>query len=117
MDDEIDSAETLCALLELLGADVRIATDATAALEAVTTYRPSVVVLDIGLPDIDGHEFARSVRRQADAGITLIALTGWSQEEDMRRSKEAGIDHHLVKPLDMSKLEALLTALQTSPTS
>ncbi len=110
VDDNHDSADSLSMLLELCGAEVRTAYGGEEALEVVRTYRPTVVVLDIGLPDIDGYEIARRARQESKH-ITLIALTGWSQDSDRRRSKEAGIDHHLVKPVDLVALERVLTAL------
>ncbi len=112
VDDNRDAADSLGMLLKLLGADVCTANDGPAALEAFRTYRPSVMLLDIGLPEMDGYEVARRTRQQPEGGdVTLIALTGWGQEEDRRRSREAGIDHHLVKPVDLGVLEKLLAAL------
>jgi signal transduction histidine kinase len=109
VDDNRDAADSLGMLLKFLGADVRTVNDGPSALEAFQTYRPSVVLLDIGMPGMDGYEVARRTRQQPEgAGVTLIALTGWGQDEDRRRSKEAGIDHHLVKPVDLSVLEQLL---------
>jgi CheY-like chemotaxis protein len=112
VDDNHDSADSLSMLLELCGAEVHTAYGGEEALQAVRIYRPTVVLLDIGLPDIDGYEIARRARQES-AQITLIALTGWSQESDRQRSKEAGIDHHLVKPVDLVVLERVLTALPT----
>ena len=83
---------------------------AAASLATFSAYRPTVVLLDIGLPDMDGYEVARRAREQSN-GVTLIALTGWGQEDDRRRSKDAGIDHHLVKPVDFDALERVLAAL------
>jgi PAS domain S-box-containing protein len=113
VDDNLDSAESLSLLLEFLGAEVQTANDGSAALAAIRSYRPSVVLLDIGLPGMDGYEVARLARELPEGrGATLIALTGWGQEDDRRRSKEAGIDHHLVKPVDLSALEGVLGALR-----
>jgi len=112
VDDNHDAASSLGRLLEVLGADVRVACDGREALEALDTFRPSVIVLDIGMPGMDGHEVARRVRQLPGGGNTmLIALTGWGQEEDRRRSQAAGFDHHLVKPADIGALQALLAAL------
>jgi signal transduction histidine kinase len=112
VDDNHDAADSLGMLLKFLGADVRTANDGPAALEAFKTYRPSVVLLDIGLPGMDGYEVARQARQQPESeDVTLIALTGWGQEEDRRRSREAGIDHHLIKPVDLGVLERLLANL------
>src|SRR5262249_34965620 len=112
VDDNRDAADSLAMLLKFLGADVNTANDGPSALEALLTYRPSVVMLDIGMPAMDGYEVARRARQQPEAkNVPLIALTGWGQAEDRRRSKEAGIDHHLVKPVDLGALQALLASL------
>jgi CheY-like chemotaxis protein len=112
VDDNRDGAESLGMLLEGQGADVHIVYDGPAALDALTTYRPSVVLLDIGMPGMDGYEVARRMREQLDGeDVTLIALTGWGQHEDLRRSEEAGIDYHLIKPVDWEALAGLLTGL------
>jgi len=112
VDDNRDSAISLGMLLQFQGADVSVVHDGLAALEALTTYRPSVVLLDIGMPGIDGYEVARRVRRQTQGrDVTLIALTGWGQDKDRRLSKEAGIDYHLIKPVDYQALVDLLNSL------
>ena len=112
VDDNRDAAASLGLLLELLGTDVHISSNGPDALAALDTFRPSVVVLDIGMPGMDGHEVARQVRqRPAGRDTTLIALTGWGQDEDRRRSRAAGFDHHLVKPADIGALESLLASL------
>jgi PAS domain S-box-containing protein len=112
VDDNQDSADSLGALLSFLGADVRIAYDGHSALEALRTYRPSVLVLDLGMPGLDGYEVAARVRRDpAFRDLTLIALTGWGQEQDRRRTREAGFDHHLLKPVDLEVLKTLLASL------
>ena len=115
VDDNSDAADSLGMLLRFLGADVHTAYDGPAALEALQTYRPTVMLLDVGLPGMDGFEVARRARQRPEGqDVTLIALTGWGQEEDRRRSKEAGIDHHLVKPVDIAVLEQLLASLSGS---
>jgi PAS domain S-box-containing protein len=112
VDDNRDAADSLGMLLRFLGADVLTVHDGPAALEALRTYQPSVVLLDIGMPGMDGYEVARWARQQPEGrDAILIALTGWGQEEDQRRSHEAGIDHHLVKPVDLVALQALLASL------
>jgi PAS domain S-box-containing protein len=112
VDDNQDSADSLGALLSFLGAEVRIVYDGQAALEALRTYHPSVVVLDLGMPGLDGYEVADRVRRDPDLReVTLIALTGWGQEQDRLRTRKAGFDHHLVKPVDLEVLRALLASL------
>jgi signal transduction histidine kinase/ActR/RegA family two-component response regulator len=118
VDDNRDSAESLGMLLQLLGADVRIVHDGRAALEAVGTYRPAIVLLDIGMPGMDGHEVARRIRQQPELEeVTLVALTGWGQEQDRRASRSAGFDYHLVKPADLPAIEALLKSLETGPST
>jgi PAS domain S-box-containing protein len=118
VDDSRDAAQSLALLLENLGADVHTATDGPAALDEVETYRPSVVLLDIGMPGMDGLEVARRVRQRTDSGeLTVIALSGWGQDEDRRRSREAGVDYHMVKPVDLDELGRLLASLAPSKTT
>ena len=112
VDDNRDAADSLGMLLRMQGADVQVVDNGPAALAALTTYGPSVVLLDIGMPGMDGYELARRMRQQQDsADVTLIALTGWGQEQDRRLSKQAGIDYHLIKPVDWESLVSLLTSL------
>jgi DNA-binding response OmpR family regulator len=109
VDDNLDSAETIALMAQLWGHDVRTAHDGQAALTTAADYRPEVVLLDIGLPGMDGFEVAKRLREQEwMAGVMLVAMTGYGQEEDRRRSREAGFDHHMVKPIDPGALEALL---------
>ena len=111
VDDNRDAAETLGALLSGLGATVSVADSGPAALEILKTFQADAVVLDIGMPEMDGYEVSRRIRATPDrASVLLIALTGWGQEDDLRRSRAAGFDHHLVKPPDVDKLRDLLTA-------
>ncbi|HUP22522.1 MAG TPA: ATP-binding protein [Thermoanaerobaculia bacterium] len=118
VDDNRDAADTLGVLLELLGAEVHVVYSGPEAIEALGDHRPTVVLLDIGMPGMDGHEVARRIRRQQEhRGVALIALTGWGQEEDRRRSQLAGFDHHLVKPVDIAALQSLLEALEERPPS
>jgi signal transduction histidine kinase/ActR/RegA family two-component response regulator len=117
VDDSRDSADSLRALLELLGAQVRVAYDGSAALDVVCAYRPEAVLLDIGMPGMDGYEVARRIRdRPESQHVTLIALTGWGQQKDRRDSEAAGFDHHLIKPVDIDALQGLLKALHSSAT-
>jgi PAS domain S-box-containing protein len=116
VDDNVDAAESLGALLRCLGAEVVTVHDGPAALEALRTEKPCAAVLDIGMPGMDGYEVARRVRAgPRGEHIQLIALTGWGNDEDRRRSREAGIDHHLVKPVDLNVLESLLAARRDEP--
>jgi len=109
VDDNRDAAESLGMLLRLLGADVHVVYNGPDALEALTAYRPAVVLLDIGMPNMDGHEVARQIRQRPEfQDVTLIALTGWGQEEDRRLSQSAGFNYHLIKPADAGALQMLL---------
>ena len=112
VDDNRDSADSLAMLLEITNNKTYVAHDGLEALEAVEKHRPEVVLLDIGLPKLDGHEVCRRVREQPwGKDIVIIALTGWGQDADRRKSHEAGFNGHLVKPVDYDKLLALLTEL------
>jgi two-component system CheB/CheR fusion protein len=96
-------------LLRLQGQDVRVAYEGPAALELAREFRPEVVLLDLGMPGLDGYEVARRLRQQPGLeGILLVAVTGWGQEEDRRRSREAGFDLHWVKPVEPAALRELL---------
>ncbi len=112
VDDNADAATTLAMLLKFLGADVHIAHDGPAALAAMENYRPDVILLDIGMPGMDGFEVARRIRQKPEFDeISLIALTGWGQDDDLRRTRDAGFDHHLIKPADITALQSLLVSL------
>ena len=112
VDDNRDAAESLGMLLQLLGAEVRVVNDGAAALRVLDEFWPAVVLLDIGMPELDGCEVAERIReRPGHRDVTLIALTGWGQEEDRLRSRSAGFDYHLIKPADVSALEDLLVSL------
>ena len=112
VDDNKDAALTLAMLLRMRGHDVRVVHDGQSALDTAAAYRPHMVFLDIGMPGMDGHEVARRMRQQPGLeSVVLAALTGWSQQADRHRSKEAGIDHHLVKPVDSLALDDVLGSL------
>ena len=112
VDDNRDSADSLAMLLEITSNKTYVAHDGVEALEAIEKYRPEVVLLDIGLPRLDGHEVCRRIREQPwGKDIVIIALTGWGQEDDRRKSEEAGFNGHLVKPVDYDKLLELLSSL------
>jgi PAS domain S-box-containing protein len=118
VDDSLDAAQSLALLLESFGADAHTAIDGPTALDELEAYRPSVMLLDIGMPGMDGLEVARRARQRSDnRGLTIIALSGWGQDEDRRRSREAGVDYHMVKPVNLDELGRLLTALAPSRTS
>ena len=108
VDDNLDTARGLSRLLKLLGHDVRMAHDGKDAIEAARAHRPEIVLLDIGLPGMDGYEVVRQLRTEACCRDSLIiAVSGYGQPEDLRRSKEAGFDHHLTKPVDYDALMTL----------
>jgi CheY-like chemotaxis protein len=114
VEDNPDSAESLRALLELLGHDVHQAADGAAAIEAVRTFRPDVVFMDIGMPGMNGLEATRRIRELPLARQPLIvALTGWGQDADRERSQFAGVDQHMVKPIDHEALRAVLEQTET----
>jgi signal transduction histidine kinase/ActR/RegA family two-component response regulator len=109
VDDNEDGARSLAMLLEMGGHSTRMAHDGLEAVHAAEIYRPDVVLLDIGLPKLDGYEACRRIRAlPRGRDIALVAVTGWGQEEDHRKSREAGFDHHLVKPLRYEVLAEFL---------
>jgi CheY-like chemotaxis protein len=109
IEDNADSREMLRSILELEGHRVEVAEDGTAGLEAARSFRPDVAVIDIGLPGLDGYEVGRRIRSDLGLSASLIALTGYGQAEDRRRSEDAGFDAHLVKPVTPEQIrEALL---------
>jgi CheY-like chemotaxis protein len=109
VDDNRDAADSLTMILEALGAEVRVAYAGREALDTLTHYDAGVVVLDIGMPGMDGYELAQQIRaRDQGRRRLLIALTGWGQEADRIRALQAGFDHHIVKPAEISRLRTLL---------
>jgi CheY-like chemotaxis protein len=113
-DDNAAAADTLAELLSLFGNEVQVVHDGQAALKTFSAWRPDVILLDIGMPGMDGYEVARRVREQTASGkVMLIALTGWGQEKDRKLAREAGFDHHRLKPVDLQALQALMAAPQT----
>jgi two-component system, OmpR family, response regulator len=114
VDDNVDSATGLAMLLQITGHDVRTANDGPLALEIAPDFRPEFVLLDIGLPGMNGYELARAFRRHPDLKeAVLVAISGYGQREDLKQSLAAGFDHHLLKPVE---LETLLPILD-KPTS
>jgi PAS domain S-box-containing protein len=112
VDDNRDAARSLAMLLKVTGNDTRSAHDGLEAIEQAEAYRPTVILLDIGLPKVNGYDVCRRIRASAwGKDIVMVALTGWGQEEDRRKSQDAGFDHHLIKPPEFSKLKALLLSL------
>ena len=112
VDDNVDAAQMLATLLEMNGYEVDVAYDGRGALASVVQAPPDVALLDIGLPDIDGHELARRLRAIPETTqAVLVALTGYGQEEDRRNAYQAGFDHHMAKPADLAKLLELLAGV------
>lgn len=110
VDDNRDSAESLAMLLDLSGNETRVAYDGLQALEAAERFRPDLVLLDIGLPKLNGYEVCERIRREPwGKDMTIVAVSGWGQEQDRLRSQEAGFDHHVVKPVDLAALTELLS--------
>jgi len=115
VDDNRDAADSLGMLLEVAGADARVVYDGPTALEALPVYCPQVVLLDVGMPGMDGYSVARRIREDPRYGsVALIALTGFGQEQDRLRSLSAGFDHHLTKPADLNVLERLFAELEST---
>jgi CheY-like chemotaxis protein len=105
VDDNPDVVDSLAMVLRTMGNNVRTAKDGEEAVRAAGEFRPDVALLDIGMPKMNGYEAARTIRQQPwGRDVILVAVTGWGQDEVRRRSKDAGFDHHLVKPLDPNAL-------------
>ena len=113
VDDNPDSALSMAMMLSIMGHDTRTAHDGESAVETAETFLPDVVLLDIGLPKLNGYEVAQRIRGQAwGASMYLIAVTGWGQDEDRQRSSEVGLNQHMVKPVEPAALEKLLAELR-----
>jgi CheY-like chemotaxis protein len=116
VDDNVDQADSAALLLRGSGHEVRAAYSGPTALEVAVEYRPDLVLMDLGLPGMDGYEVARRLRQQPGLkDAVLVAVTGYGQESDRQRSQGAGFDHHLVKPVNMQELEAILATLTKGP--
>jgi CheY-like chemotaxis protein len=112
VDNNRDAADSLGVLLALLGVESRTTHDGVSALEALDEFRPSAILLDLGMPGMDGYEVAQRVRQHPHGrDVALVALTGWSHERDRRRATETGFDHFVIKPLDFEVLRQLLARL------
>ena len=112
VDDNVDSAQSLAKLLKLFGHDVQLAYDGPSGLQAAQTMRPDVMLLDIGLPGLTGLEVAEQIRQQSALnGMVLVALTGYGQDSDRQLSRQAGFDHHLVKPADFAEVRKILSSV------
>ncbi len=114
VDDNVDAASSLAMMLKMMGNEVRTAHDGLEAVETALAFRPDAILLDIGMPKLNGYDACRRIREHPwDRPVTIIALTGWGQEEDKCRSREAGFDYHLVKPIEPATLEKLLAELES----
>jgi CheY-like chemotaxis protein len=115
IDDNRDAAESMTVLLELWGHEVRIAYNGPDALTLAAEFRPDAALLDIGLPGMNGYEVAKRLRGLPGwEGVMLVAITGYGQDEDRRRSCEAGFDHHLTKPVEPAMVQSLLSSAPVS---
>jgi DNA-binding response OmpR family regulator len=108
VDDNADAADSLAMLLLAQGDSVRTAYDGEQAVELDGSFLPHVVLLDIGLPKMSGFDVARHIRATRGRGVLIVAITGWGQDEDRQRSREAGFDHHFTKPVDIERLVELI---------
>jgi CheY-like chemotaxis protein len=118
VDDNQDAATVLAILLKTMGNETRIAHDGLVAIDVAGEFRPKIVLMDIGMPRLNGYESARRIRNEPwGKDMLLVALTGWGQEEDRQRTREAGFDHHLVKPVDPAALREVLAQLDGSTAS
>jgi CheY-like chemotaxis protein len=112
VDDNQDAAEVLQMLLASIGMNARAVNSGREALSAIPDFKPDVILMDIGMPGMSGHEVARHIRSRPEFNdITLVALTGWGQEEDRLQSKASGFDHHLTKPVNLNTLSELLASI------
>jgi DNA-binding response OmpR family regulator len=115
VDDNEDAADSLAMLLTVRGDEVRIAYDGAAAVAAESDFNPEVVLLDIGLPKLSGYDVAKHIRSARGDAVLIIAITGWGQEDDRRRAREAGFDHHFTKPVDFEMLLDLINRESPPP--
>ncbi len=117
VDDNMDAAQSLGLLLEASGHHVRTAYDGPTALQVAFEFRPNIVLLDIGLPGIDGFEVAKRLRQDPSlSGVVLVAMTGYGKETDKLRSHDAGFNHHLIKPADFVKVKEILATVSEKAT-
>ncbi len=120
-DDDVDTALTLAELLDMDGFATRVAHDGISALEECATFNPDIVLLDIGMPELNGYEVAERIRARAGTSVRIIAISGWGSSHDRAKGKAAGFDVHLLKPVNPNQLMDLLNDTQlpagTSPAS
>jgi CheY-like chemotaxis protein len=118
VDDNQDAAKTLSIRLRLIGSEVRTAHDGLEAVATAEVFRPHLMLLDLGMPKLNGYQAAQFIREKPwGQEVMLVALTGWGQDEDRRRTKDSGFDGHLVKPVDLEALTTLLTSMATRATN
>ena len=110
VDDNEDAALSLAMMLDVMGYDVRTAHDGLEAVKAADEFQPEAALLDIGLPSLSGYDVARHIRDHRGEEVLLVAITGWGTAEDVKRSEEAGFDHHFTKPADPERLRNILLA-------
>ena len=110
VDDNYDAAESLAMMLDVMGYEVRTAHDGLEAVRAADEFQPEAALLDIGLPHISGYDVARHIRKSRGGEVLLVAITGWGTAEDVKRSMDAGFDHHFTKPADPERLRNILLA-------
>lgn len=111
VDDNRDGGDAMKVLVTTLGGEARIAYDGESGLRVLEEFEPQVILLDIGMPGMDGYETCRRIRQRWEKEVAVVALTGWGQAQDKRLAAEAGFDAHLTKPADPARLEELLKAL------
>jgi len=113
VDDNRDGADSLAMMLQMMSNEVRTANDGVQAVESADQFRPEVILMDVGMLRLNGLEATRRIREQEwGKGMKIIALTGWGQEGDKERTREAGCNGHLVKPVSLTDLEKLLSELE-----
>jgi CheY-like chemotaxis protein len=118
VDDNVDACNMLSRLLQLKGHEVQTANDGLEAIDAAARFQPEVILMDVGMPRLNGYDATRRIRETGlGKDVVIFALTGWGQAEDVKKAKEAGCTDHLVKPVDFVVLDQLLAGLQFSATS
>ena len=115
VDDNADAADSLAMLLQVRGDEVRVAYDGEEALAAEGEFLPDVILLDIGMPKLSGYEVAKRVRELRGPGVLIVAITGWGQDDDRQRAREAGFDHHFTKPVDYAVLLDIIDSQARPP--
>lgn len=108
VDDNEDAAQSLAMLLDVMGYEVRMAHDGLEAVKAADEFQPTVALLDIGLPHLSGYDVARHIRERQGEEVVLVAITGWGTAEDIKRSMEAGFNHHFTKPADPERVKEII---------